>query len=174
MIYPAVVVLLLTAWQLVRRARRQGLLLVFKSVAVAAFAGLLAGLFIGLGARLGMAAIPLANGGTPSFTPAGSFAVVSTFASYGIGLGVVYEGLFRRLLRGKGWAYGALLLLCSWYPLAQAAAQQLTGRPPLISLAITSGLIVALMWLPFGLTLEALLKRWLRPANAPAPAGTPA
>ena len=174
MIYLLVPVLLLTVWQFALTARRQGLLRVFKSIAVAAFAGLLAGVFIGLGARTGMAAIPLANGTTPTFTLAGSFAAVSTFASYGIALGVVYEGLFRRPLRSHGLAYGLLLMLITWYPLAQAAAQQLTGQPTLISLILFSGLILALMWLPFGLTLEALLKRWQSPAPAPAHAATAA
>jgi hypothetical protein len=160
MIYLLAAVLLLTVWQLALTARRFGLLQVGRSIAVAAVAGLLAGVFIGLGARVGMAAIPIANGGLPSFTPAGSFSVVLTFASYGIGLGVAYEGLFRRLLRANGLAYGGLLVLSSWYPLAQAAAQQITGQPALIPLITVSGVIVALMWLPFGLTLEALLRRW--------------
>jgi hypothetical protein len=160
MIYLVVAVLLLTAWQVTLAARRVGLLRVVKSLAVAAVAGLIAGVSIGVGARVGMAAIPVANGGVPSFTLAGSFAVVSTFASYGIALGLVYEGLFRRWLRAHGLAYGGLLMLASWYPLTQAAVQQLTGQPALISLIIISGLVVALMWLPFGLTLEALLRRW--------------
>ncbi|MCA1617746.1 MAG: hypothetical protein LC795_00215 [Acidobacteria bacterium] len=160
MVYLLVAVLLLTAWQLTLRARREGLLRVVKGLAVAAVFGLLAGVFIGLGARAGMAAITFANGGTPSITLAGSFTVVSTFSSYGIALGIVYEGLFRRLLRANGLAYGGLLMLSSWYPLAQAAAQQLTGQPASISLVITSGIVVALMWLPYGLTLEALLRRW--------------
>ena len=162
MIYLLAAVLLPTVWLLIQRARREGPLRVCKSIAVAAAAGLLAGLFIGLGARAGMAAIPFANGAAPSFTAAGSLTVVFTFASYGILLGVVYEGLFRRLLRSSGLAYGGLLMLASWYPLAQAGAQQLTGRPALILLAVGSGLIVALMWLPFGLALEALLGRWHR------------
>jgi hypothetical protein len=174
MVYLLVPVLLLTVWQFILTARRQGLLRVFKGVAVAAVSGLLAGVFIGLGARAGMAAIPFANGGAPTFTLAGSFAVVLTFASYGIGLGVVYQGLFRRLLRSNGLAYGGLLTLLSWYPLAQAAAQELTGQPAFISLIIVSGLIVALMWLPFGLTLEALLKRWQSPTPAQALAVTAA
>ena len=174
MIYLLVAVLLLTAWQLTLQARRHGVLRVVKSIAVAAVAGLLAGVFIGLGARIGMAAIPLANGGTPSFTPAGSFSVVLTFSSYGIVLGVVYEGFFRRLLRANGLAYGGLLMLSSWYPLAQAAVQQITGRPALISLTIISGLIVALMWLPFGLVLEALLRRWQSRGTSEAVAGAAA
>jgi hypothetical protein len=160
MIYLAAIVLLLTAWQLTLTTRREGLLRVVKSIAVAAVSGLIAGVFIGLGARVGMAAIPVANGATPSLTLAGSFTVVLTFSSYGIALGVVYEGLFRRLLRSRGSAYGGLLMLFSWYPLAQAATQQLTGHPAFISLVIFSGIIVGLMWLPYGLALEALLRRW--------------
>jgi hypothetical protein len=174
MIYLLVAVLLLTAWQLTLTARRDGLLRVVKSVAVAAVSGLLAGLFIGLGARVGMAAIPVANGGMPSFTLAGSFSVVLTFSSYGIVLGIAYEGCFRRLLRANGLAYGGLLMLASWYPLSQAAVQQITGQPALTSLIIISGIIVALMWLPFGLALEALLRRWQGRGTAPAVAGAAA
>lgn len=174
MIYLLVAVLLLTAWQLTLTARRDGLLRVVKCLAVAAVFGLLAGVFIGLGARVGMAAIPVANGGTPSFTLAGSFSVVLTFSSYGIALGIVYQGLFRRLLRANGLAYGGLLMLSSWYPLAQAGAQQLTGQPAFISLVITSGIVVALMWLPYGLALEALLRRWQSRGTARAVAGAAA
>jgi hypothetical protein len=174
MIYLLVAVLLLTAWQVTLRARRDGLLRVVKGLAVAAVAGLLAGVFIGLGARVGMAAIPVANGGTPGFTLAGSFTVVLTFSSYGIALGIVYEGLFRRLLRANGLAYGGLLMLSSWYPLAQAAVQQLTGQTAFISLVIASGIVVALMWLPYGLTLEALLRRWQSRETARTVAGAAA
>src|ERR1044072_7462499 len=159
MIYLLVPVLLLTTWQFILKARREGTRRVFKNIAVAAVSGLLAGIFIGVGARAGMGAIPVGNGSAPSFTTAGTFAVVLTFSSYGIALGIVYEGLFRRLLRAKGLVYGALLMLCSWYPLAQAAAQQLTGQTTLVSMFVVSGLITAFMWLPFGLTLEALLQR---------------
>lgn len=174
MIYLAAVVLLLTVWRLTVRARREGGVRVFKSIAVAALSGLLAGLFIGVGARVGMAAIPVANGGAPILTPAGSLTVVFTFASYGVPLGVVYEILFRHLLRSNGLAYGGLLTLVSWYPLAQAGAQQLTGQPALVPLVIVSGLIVALMWLPFGISLEALLRRWHRRGAARATAGATA
>jgi len=174
MIYIVAAVLLLTAWQLAVAARRDGLLRVVKGVAAAAVSGLLAGVFIGLGARIGMAAIPIANGGVPSFTLAGSFSVVLTFASYGIGLGVVYEGFFRRLLRANGLAYGGLIMLSSWCPLAQAAAQQIAGQPALIPLILGSGIIVALMWLPFGVALESLLRRWQSRGTAQAVAGAAA
>jgi hypothetical protein len=162
-------VLLLTGWQLTLTARRHGFVWVVKSIGVAVASGLLAGVFIGMGARLGMSAISIANGDVPRFTLSGSLNVVSTFASFGIVLGIVYEGLFRRLLRQSGVAYGALIMLCSWYPLAHAAAQQLTHHPSLISQIIISGLVVALMWLPFGIVLEALLKRWLKRNDTAAP-----
>ena len=168
MVFLLAAVLLPTAWQYILMARRRGLLHVVKSVAAAAALGLLAGVFIGLGARAGMSAITVANGDAPSLTLSGSFTVVYTFASFGVVLGVVYDGLFRRLLRRSGLAYGVLLMLCSWYPLAQAAAQQLTGRPSLTAQIMASGVVVALMWLPFGVALEALLRRWHNRRGAPA------
>lgn len=168
MVFLLAAVLLPTAWQFVRMARRRGLLYVVVSIAVASLLGLLAGVFIGVGARAGMSAITAANGDAPSFTLSGSFNVVATFALFGIVLGVVYEGLFRRLLRRSGLAYGVLLMLCSGYPLAQAAGQQITGRPSLITRLLVTGLVLSLMWLPFGLTLEALLGRWHNRRDAPS------
>lgn len=170
MVFLLAAVLLPTAWQYFLTARRRGLLYVFKSIAAAAALGLLAGVFIGVGARAGMSAITVANGDAPNFTLSGSLNVVLTFSSFGILLGIIYEGLFRRLLRRSGLAYGLLLMLCSWYPLAQAAAQQLTGRPAPAAQIVVSGLVVALMWLPFGAALEALLRRWQKRGDAPAAA----
>ncbi|HEV2861574.1 MAG TPA: hypothetical protein VGX48_11240 [Pyrinomonadaceae bacterium] len=152
--------LLLTAWQFTARARRRGLAWALRGVAVSACCGLLAGVFIGVGARVGMGAITVANGAPQRLTASGTFTVIIAFSSFGIALGVVYEGLLRRLLRRSGLAYGALLTLCTWYPLAHAAAQQLTAPPAPTALAASSGLFVGLMWLPFGLALEALLGRW--------------
>ncbi|HVF56259.1 MAG TPA: hypothetical protein VM934_08920 [Pyrinomonadaceae bacterium] len=131
-----------------------------RGVGVAACCGLLAGVFIGVGARIGMGAITIANGAPQRFTASGTVSVIVIFSSFGILLGVVYGVLFRRLLWHNGLAYGGLLTLCTWYSLAQAAAQQLTAPPALIPLVVVSGLLVALIWLPFGLALEALLRRW--------------
>lgn len=160
MIFLLIAALLLTAWRFTALARRRGLALALRGVAISAGCGLLAGVFIGVGARVGMGAITIANDAPQRLTASGTFAVVVTFSSFGIVLGVVYEVLLRRLLRGKGLAYGGLLTLCTWYPLAHAAAQQLTAHPALIGLVTLSGLLVGLMWLPFGLALEALLRRW--------------
>jgi hypothetical protein len=174
MVFLLAAVLLPTAWQYVLMARRRGPLHVVKTIAAAALLGLLAGVFIGVGARAGMSAITVANGDAPGFTLSGSLNVVVTFSGFGILLGVVYEGLFRRLLRRSGLGYGVLLMLCSWYPLAQAAAQQLTGRPALLTRIAVSGVIVALMWLPFGVALESLLSRWQNRRGATAAAGAAA
>jgi hypothetical protein len=160
MIFLLAGVLLLTAWRFTALARRRGLAPALRGVAISACAGLLAGVFIGVGARVGMGAITVFNGAPQRLTASGTFTVVVTFSSFGILLGVVYEGLFRRPLRRRGLAYGGLLTLCTWYPLAHAAAQQLTARPTPMALVTLSGLLVGLMWLPFGLALEALLRRW--------------
>lgn len=160
MIFLLAGVLLLTAWRFTALARRRGLAFVLRGVAISACSGLLAGVFIGVGARIGMGAITVVNGDPQRFSASGTFTVVVTFSSFGIVLGVVYEGLLRRLLRRRGLAYGVLLTLCTWYPLAHAASQQLTEHPALIALVTLSGLLVGLMWLPFGLALEALLRRW--------------
>lgn len=160
MIFLLVAVFLLTAWRFTAAARERGLAEPLRGVAVAACCGLLAGVFIGAGARIGMGAITIANGAPQRLTASGTVSVVVIFSSYGILLGVVYEVLFRRLLRRNGLAYGGLLTLCTWYPLAHAAAQQLTAPPALLPLVTVSGLLVGLIWLPFGLALEALLRRW--------------
>lgn len=160
MIFLLVGVLLLTAWRFTAAARERGLAESSRGVGVAACCGLLAGVFIGVGARVGMGAITIANGDPQRFTASGTATVIVIFSSYGIVLGVVYEVVFRRLLRHNGLAYGGLLTLCTWYPLAQAAAQQLTAAPALIQLVAVSGLLVGLIWLPFGLALESLLGRW--------------
>lgn len=160
MIFLLLGVLLLTAWRFAIVARQRGLTQMFRSVGIAAGCGLLAGVWIGIGARIGMGAITIANRAPQRFTISGTIAVILTFSSLGIMLGIMYEGLLRALLRRKGLVYGGLLTLCTWYSLAHAAAQQLTIRPSIIMLAITSGLLVALIWLPFGFALEALLRKW--------------
>lgn len=174
MIFLLVAVLLLTGWRLAAAGRRRGFRRVVRSVVAAACCGLLAGVFIGLGARVGMGAITIANGATHRFTISGTVNVITTFASFGILLGVVYEGLLRPLLRRSGLAYGALLTLCTWYPLAHAAAQQLTANPAIILMVFVSGLLVGLIWLPFGCALEALLRRWQNWADCARPAGASA
>lgn len=161
MIYLLLAVLVLTAARLFVVARRRGALYVLGVVVASAALGLVAGLLIGVGARVGMGAITVANGEVPRPTLSGTLSVVLTFAALGLPLGVVYEALFRPLARRwRAWAFGSLLTLCTWYPLAHAAAQQLTGRMSLAALALVSLVMVALIWLPYALALEVLLARW--------------
>lgn len=165
MIYLLAIALILTAFGFARKARQSGFPSVTLDFGVAAVLGFLAGIFIGLGARIAMSAIAFANGDSPSFTLSGSIRVVITFASFGIVLGLIYEALFRDLLRHSGLAFGFLLTLCLWYPLADSGVQILRFQPTAISLIFFSGVLIALMWLPFSLTLEALLARWHSPVN---------
>ena len=161
MIFVIVPLVALTVWQYFLMARRKGGRYTVREIAAAASAGATSGILIGLAARIGMAAIGVANG-APRFTLSGSFAVVIAFAGFGILLGIIYAGLFRRILRGSGVAYGCLLVLCTWYPLAQAAVEELSARPAIGKLILTSGVVVAAMWIPYASVLERLMLRWQR------------
>lgn len=160
MIYLLAAALVLTAFGFVRQAREKGFRIVLLDVIVAAAFGWLAGVFIGVGARVGMWTIPFLNGGTPQITADGTFRVILTFSLYGIILGVIYEALFRGILRKSGLAYGVLVMLCSWYPLGAAGVQQVNFQPPVLPLILVTGLVMALMFWPYGFVLEVLLGRW--------------
>lgn len=174
MIFLLAGVLLLAAWRSSVRARREGWGRVAAGLFAASGLGLAAGLLIGVWARVGMWAIAFANGGPTRFSLSGTFLVVVTFAGFGLLLGVIYEGAFRELLRRSGLAYGLLLTLVTWYPLAQAAEQELTNHPTPLSLFLVSGLLVASMWLPYAWLLERLLGRRRTPAPAPTLTGAAA
>jgi len=165
MIYLLAIALILTAFGFVLKARQRGFSSVMLDLGVAAVLGFFAGIFIGLGARIAMSAIAFANGDSPSFTLSGSIQVIVTFASFGIILGIIYEALFRNLLSHSGLAFGLLLMLCLWYPLADSGVQILRFQPTAISLVFFSGVLTTLMWLPFALALEAILARWHRRVN---------
>jgi len=158
MIFVLLLVVALTVWQYFLIARRNGRGYTYREIAAVAFAGAASGILIGLAARIGMATIGLANG-AGRFTVLGSFAVVISFAGFGVILAIVYAGLFRRLLRESGLAYGCLLVLCTWYPLAQAAVDELTVRPRVGKLILISGVVVAAMWVPYAMVLERLISR---------------
>jgi hypothetical protein len=78
MIFLLAGVLLLTAWRFTALARERGLAWVLRGVALSACSGLLAGAFIGVGARVGMGTITIANGAPQRLTASGTFAVVIT------------------------------------------------------------------------------------------------
>jgi hypothetical protein len=168
MIFVLLPVITLTARQYFLMARRHGRGHALREIAVAAFAGGSSGILTGVAARIGMAAIGLANGAA-MFTFSGSFAVVITFAGFGVILGIIYAGLFRRLLGGRGLAYGCILVLCTWYPLAEAGVEDMTGKPAAAALVLISGLVVSGMWVPYSIVLERQLSRWRQRSIRGAP-----
>lgn len=168
MLYILIATLLLTALGVYLRARKGNVRGVLLDMAVASGLGLLAGIFIGLGARFGMWAIVIANGNEWKFSVKGSLTVVAVFSSLGIALGLIYEGLLRNILRRSGLIFGLLLTLALWYPLGEAARQDLTFQPSLVSLALWTGICVAIIFLPYAVSLELLLGRWHNWRERPA------
>jgi len=157
MIYLAALALLLTIFGFTRKARQNGFWTTVLDSVFAGFAGFGAGLFIGLGARLGMWAIAFFNGDASRFSVAGTLQVILLFSGFGIGLGLLYEILLRDRLRRNGWLFGILITLCTAYPFAESAVQVLRFQPTIISLVFFTGIFTALMWLPFAITLEIFL-----------------
>ena len=162
MIYILISALLFTALGIFLRGRKGNMRSVLLDMLVASGLGLLAGIFIGVGARLGMWAIVIANGNEWNFSVSGSLAVVGVFSTLGIALGLIYEGLLRSILRRSGLIFGFLLTLALWYPLGEAARQDLTFQPSLVSLIVWTGICVAIIFMPYAVSLELLLGRWHR------------
>lgn len=162
MIYLLGIALVLTALGFAWKGTQKGFLTVTLDSIFAALAGFGAGIFIGIGARIGMSAITLFNSGAPQFTASGSFRVILFFSSFGIGLGLIYEILLRDLLRQRGLLYGIIITLITWYPLAQSGVQLLKFQPTIVSVIFFSGVFVMLIWLPFAFSLEMFLERWHR------------
>lgn len=162
MIYVIVIASIVAIVAFVRRSRNEGIRATLLDVIVSAAFGWFAGIFIGIGARIGMWAIPFFNGGQPSVTFDGTTQVILVFSLYGIGLGVLYEFIFRNLLRCRGLLFGMMISLCTWYPLGAAGAQQLNFTPTLLPLLLVTGAVMLLMFIPFAVFLEFILERWHR------------
>ena len=158
MVYLAAAALLLTVFGFVQKTRRNGLRTAILESVFAALAGFGAGLFIGFGARLGMAAIAFFNGDASRFSVAGSLQVILLFSSFGIGLGLLYELILRDWLRRSGLLFGIIITLFTLYPFAESAVQVMNFQPTIISLVFFTGIFTALMWLPFAVTLETFLR----------------
>lgn len=160
MIYLAGIALVLMVFGFIRKARRKGFRAEVLDSFFAALAGLAAGVFIGVGARIGMAAIAFFNGDASRFSVAGSFQVILLFSSFGIGLGLLYSLLLRDLLRQSGLLFGLIITLFTWYPFAQSAVEVMRFQPTIVSLIFFSGIFTALIWLPFAVALEKFLALW--------------
>ena len=162
MIYIVGFALIVTIVGFYFRLRSQGLGALLLDVLASSVAGWIAGLLIGIGARVGMWSIPFFNGAESRITLDGTLQVVLVFSLYGIALGIVYELLFRRLLRNRGSIYGLLITAVTAYPLANAAVQQLSFSPSIAPLIAFALLFVGLMFVPFAVVLEFLVSRWHR------------
>lgn len=136
----------------VRRESRRVLL----ELPAAALAGLVAGLWFGIAARGAMRIVALAAKAPLRLSAGGSVQVILVFAAIGAGVGLLYAALFRHALGSSGLRFGLLLLLVTWYPMAQAGAELLGYQPDPLKLILTSGAVIAAMWLPYALLLEKL------------------
>lgn len=144
------------------RVKTQPLSSLTLDVLAAASLGWVAGLLIGVGARIGMWAIPMFNGTEPSVSFEGTSRVILTFSIFGIGLGVFYELIFRKLFHRHGSLLGLLVTLITTYPFTQDAIENLRFTPSPILLYLFTFLFVALTFVPFSIALECLLARWHR------------
>lgn len=162
MIYLLAIALILTVAGFVIKARQKGALTIILDAAIAIVFGFLAGIIIGVGARFGMWAVAVANGAEPSFSASGTLRVVATFACFGIVFGLIYEGLLRSVLGRRGLIFGILITIVAIYPTAEAVADTLAFQPTALSLFFFSGVGAALMFVPFAIVLERLLRFWHR------------
>ena len=162
MIYIALLALLLSAVGFYFRVRASGAVSALFDAIAAVVTGWLSGLLIGIGARIGMWSIPFFNGVDSRFTFDGTVQVALTFSLFGIGLGLIYEFVFRSLLRNHGLLFGVLVTIVAAYPLATAALQQINFTPPIIPTIGFSLLFVSIMFVPFGFALEVMLRRYHR------------
>lgn len=160
MIYLIAIALIIAAGAFIRRYKVAGIRSASLDLIVAAVSGWLSGIFIGIAARVGMWSIPFFNGGQANVTFDGTLQVILVFSLYGIGLGVLYEFMFRSLLRHRGSFFGVIIALATWYPLGSAGVQQLNFTPQIFPLIFFTGLMMLLMFVPFSFTLEFCLKRW--------------
>jgi len=162
MIYFAAIGLILTLAGFSRRARVDGLRSTLLDLAAAAVVGWVSGLLIGVGARIGMWIIPLINGVESRFTIDGTLQVILVFSLFGIGLGLIYEFIFRGPLANRGLLFGVTVTLVTAYPLAAAGLQQITFKPEIAPTVGLSLFVVGMMFIPFAVALETLLRVYHR------------
>ena len=160
MIYFAIAGSVLAVIGFVIRSRSTGVKSTALDTIASATLGWFAGLLIGVGARIGMWAIPFFNGAESRITFDGTFRVVLTFSLFGVGLALIYEFFFRRLLREHGLLFGLLITLIVWYPLGSQGLQQVRFLPPFFPAAAVTFAIMAITFIPYAVMLEFLLARW--------------
>jgi hypothetical protein len=162
MIFLVALALIVAAFGGYYRFRSQGSLPLLLDVVAAAVSGWIAGLLLGVGARIGMWAIPFFNGTEPRFSFDGSLRVVLTFSLFGIGLGILYEVVFRKLFRNHGILFGLAISILTVYPLGREGVELLNFSPSILSLAFFTFFFIAIIFVPFAVALEFFVCRWHR------------
>ncbi len=162
MIYLVSLASIVAATGAYRRIRSQGVLQLMFDVFAAAISGWLAGLLSGIGARIGMWAVPFFNGTESHFSFDGSIRVVLTFSLFGIGLGVLYELVLRKLFRNRGLLFGLAISVLTVYPLGRQGVELLNFSPSLLPLAFFTFFFIAVMFVPYAVVLESIVGRWHR------------
>ncbi|MGI8424727.1 MAG: hypothetical protein ACR2NO_11575 [Chloroflexota bacterium] len=156
----------------------------FRATTVGLLSGALAGLLVGVGARIAMRLIALAGSQPPVLNIGGTLTVLVTGIAYGIAGGVIY-GAVRERLPGtgasKGLAFGLLVLLLFGpvYFLADQVGELHVA--PLVDIAtfsllfVLGGVIIGVAaeslerrLPPFGLRATAVGSRALRVLGPPA------
>lgn len=156
MIYVLLAAIAITIVRYAAAVRREGSFRILLELPASALAGLLGGAWLGIAARGAMRIIAMANGSSV-FSMSGSLQVVGVFALIGAGIGILYAGLFRHALTSSGLRFGLLLLLVTWWPLAEEGIELLGDKPGVVMAIIGSGAVLSAMWLPYSLIMERSL-----------------
>jgi hypothetical protein len=161
MIYVVLAAIAFTAWRYARAVRAGHSLAVLGELIAAVGGGAIAGIWFGAASRAAMRAIALANASV-RFSWSGTMQVLLVFIGFGAAIGILYAGLFRHAFDRSGLLFGGLLTLATWYPLGQAARQLLASPPEGIRFFLTSGAIIAVMWIPYAYLLQIFTPRFVR------------
>jgi hypothetical protein len=156
------------------RARRTRSNAPLKEASWAMLAGVVAGLVWGVGARLAMRIVAIAEGDATEFSIGGTILILLTGAILGLPLGLIFA-IVRRWLPGsgigKGLSFGLILALLLLVPFAALGASDLgsgpTAAPVLIGVGLFSGLFVL-----HGAVMESIIHR-RRPSAAGRETSTP-
>jgi hypothetical protein len=129
-----------------------------RTASIGVLAGMTAGIVWGIGARLAMRLIALADGQTPDFSLGGTLLILMVGAFFGMPFGLILIGS-RRLIRMPGWRrglmFGLIILLIFAYPFYLGPLQS-EGSDQVLVIAVA---LFGSLFLLFGLTLEATAAR---------------
>jgi hypothetical protein len=149
--------------------RRCGMRAAVRNFVASLCGGLVAGVMLGVSARIAMRLLAVGLGTPLRLTAAGTFTVIMAFSLLGVVLGVPYGAVFRDLLRRNPLAYAGLLILVTLQPFIRTAAQDLDASVWDTRVLAGAAVVTVVMWVPYAILLEASFSRLSRrPAHNPA------